>query len=221
MSQATFDTFKAELLPPSRRSTEDAHAPPLSRLRSFQKLRTSINGESSEIYAFKSVGTAQGPLETQNFENLQSQMAQLEKSYELLGTAVAMMVGPSNVSTLEQQASDTTMRGGDPKGHFGGQATQAKDSHRHAAPTVGRIDTGMDGIPDQTESAFPDLVALQRLLSSGAVRRKMDYVEPNVFAVLVSDHATPAAPDLRGTIPLAPSQTESPTTTEFPVAVQH
>lgn len=185
MLQASFDFFKAELLRSSRRSTQDAHAPPLSRLRSFQKLRTSSNGEGSDIYTFKSTEKAQVPLEAQNFENLQSQVALLEKSYDLVARAVAMMVGPSNASMLEQQADGAIHKGTGPKGH----SAQARDVHRDEAQTTGRTGNSREGRPDPTYTAVPDLAGLQDLISSGAVRRKMDHVEPNVFAVLVSKHA--------------------------------
>eukprot|EP00884_Botryococcus_braunii_P022278 jgi/Botrbrau1/8734/Bobra.0090s0010.2 len=183
--------FKTEILQCARRSTGDG--PPLTRLRSFQRVGSNKDDGGVETFGFTGIGVGPSHLESQDLVNIRSQLLELERKSEVVAAAVAIMAGPWIATTrddLQDMISDKTQDDGSlphswPTSQSLGPGLFSKHISKTMSKKMSRKADGMEDRPDQRLVAASDVVSLQKLLASGSLRRKMDYVEADVFAILM------------------------------------
>jgi hypothetical protein len=190
--QEALTAFKTEMLQCARRSTGDG--PPLTRLRSFQRVGSSKDDGGIEAFGFTGIGVGPSHVESQDLVNIRSELRELEKKSEVVAAAVAVMAGPWIASTtvdLQDIISDKNQGDGSlphswPTSQSLGPGLFSKDMSKTMSKKMSRKADGIEDRSDQRLVPPSDVVSLQKLLDSGSLRRKMDYVEADVFAILVS-----------------------------------
>lgn len=186
--------MKMEMLQYVRRSSGDT--PPLTRLRSFQRVRSSGDCGGVEAFGFTSLGLGPGSLDTQGLTDIQTRLQELEQTSEVVAAAVAVMAGPWSAcatDNVQDNGLDKSQGSqGDGVSSHPGTASQSLGPglllHNKDVSMSKKWRRKAEGNTDRADQCLPasDAASLQKLLDSGALHRKMDYVESDVFAILVS-----------------------------------